>query len=303
MKNVFTVDVEDYFHPTEVGAKLSRTDWDVLPSRVEVATSLILDLLEQRGVRGTFFVLGWVARTNPALVRKIAAAGHEIACHSHEHRLVYSLSPAQFKIDTLNAVRAIRDACGVTPRAYRAPSFSITAKSLWALEILAECGFTHDSSICPIAHDRYGVPGAPRHTYVIQTGSGPLIEVPVATVRLSDRRVAPVGGGAYLRLFPYRYTAAGIRRINSIERQSACIYVHPWEVDVDQPRIAEGSISRLRTYLGLTTVMKKLRRLLNDFEFEALGQIHSSMPVKSSYYVSHHSQHQPRDFVLAERQS
>jgi polysaccharide deacetylase family protein (PEP-CTERM system associated) len=274
MHNIFSVDVEDYFHPTEVGAGIDSDTWPSLESRVDVGTSILLDKLEEKNVKATFFVLGWVAEQKPALVRRIAAAGHEVACHSHRHRLIYDLSPAEFKADTCEAVQAIEDACGITPRAYRAPSFSITQKSFWALDILVELGFTHDSSISPIVHDRYGIPGAPRHAHVIHTSSGPIMEVPAATVRLSEHRIAPVGGGAYLRLFPYRYTAAGIRRINSAEQQPACLYVHPWELDPDQPRLAKGRIARARTYTGLASVAHKIGRLLNDFEFTTLSQVH-----------------------------
>ncbi|MBV9083289.1 MAG: DUF3473 domain-containing protein [Acidobacteriaceae bacterium] len=274
MHNIFTVDLEDYFHPTEVGAGIPPFDWGSFPSRVVVGTSFLLDTLARYDIRATFFVLGWVASHNPKLVRRIADAGHEIACHSNQHRLVYDLSPAQFKADTQAAIRAIEDATGITPRAYRAPSFSITKQSLWALEILAECGITHDSSICPITHDRYGIPGSARHAHVIYTPSGPIVEVPVATVQLSGARITPVGGGAYLRLFPYRYIAAGIRRINVMEQQPACIYIHPWELDRGQPRLASGRIARLRTYAGLRTVPGKIDRLLKDFEFSTLTAVH-----------------------------
>lgn len=274
MLNAFTVDVEDYFHPSEVCATIGPERWSSLPSRVELGTSFLLDLLGRHQVRATFFVLGWVASEKPGLIRRIAEAGHEIACHSNEHRLIYDLSPAEFKADTLTAIRAIENACGITPRTYRAPSFSVTQKSLWALEILAECGFTHDSSICPIVHDRYGLPGSPRHAHVIETPSGPLMEVPVATVQLSKTRVAPVGGGGYLRLFPYRYTAAGVRRVNNTEAQAACLYVHPWEVDPGQPRLAKGHIARLRTYMGLNTVGYKLNRLLKDFQFSTMREVY-----------------------------
>lgn len=274
MLNAFTVDVEDYFHPSEVGAGLGPDRWSLLPSRVEYGTSFLLDLLARHRVRGTFFVLGWVASQKPALVRRIAEAGHEIACHSHEHRLIYELSPAEFRADTLSSIRAIQDACGIVPKTYRAPSFSITRKSLWALDILADCGFTHDSSICPIVHDRYGIPGSPRHAHVIETPSGPLVEVPVATVQLSPRRIAPVGGGGYLRLFPYVYTAAGLRRVNVQEKRPACVYVHPWEVDTDQPRLAKNRIARLRTYTGLRSVQQKLTRLLREFQFSTLREVH-----------------------------
>lgn len=274
MRNIFTVDVEDYFHPTEVQSRIGRDGWNRHPSRVEAATGAVLDLLAAAGARATFFVLGWVAWRFPSLVRKIAEAGHEIGCHSFSHLLVYDLSAEEFRRDTERAVRALEDACGRRPRVYRAPSFSITAKSSWAIEILVQCGFTHDSSIYPVVHDRYGIPGSRRHAHRIQTPSGEVIEVPVATARLSSWAVAPVGGGGYLRMLPYRYTAAGLRRINEVERQPACVYLHPWELDPDQPRLLGSGPRGWRTYYGLGGVPAKLRRLLHDFRFDTLTAVH-----------------------------
>jgi polysaccharide deacetylase family protein (PEP-CTERM system associated) len=184
------------------------------------------------------------------------------------------MTPKEFRRDTMRARAAIEDACGVTPRVYRAPSYSITQDSWWALEILVECGFTHDSSVYPIAHDRYGIPGFGRHAQRIETASGTITEIPVATVQISRKRVAPVGGGAYLRLLPYRYTSAGIRRLNVEEHQPACIYFHPWEIDPDQPRLASGRIARLRTYTGLAGMCEKLDRLLSEFLFSTLTAVH-----------------------------
>ena len=270
MTNAFTIDVEDYFHPSEVSKSVPMTRWPTLDPRVEVGTDILLKELESAGARATFFILGWVAARHSHLIRRIAEAGHEIGCHSHLHGLVYDMSTSAFRNDLMQARGAIEDACGVAPRAYRAPSYSIVKKSLWALEILVECGFTHDSSIFPIVHDRYGIPGAERFVHTIVTPSGPIIEAPVATVKLRSGRIAPVGGGAYLRLFPYTYTAAGIRRLNHVEHQPACIYVHPWELDPDQPRLASGIVSRLRTYSGLRTVREKIRRLLAEFSFAPL---------------------------------
>jgi polysaccharide deacetylase family protein (PEP-CTERM system associated) len=276
MRNTISVDVEEYFHPSEVEKSVDAGQWTSLPSLVEPQTTRVLEIFDRHGVKGTFFVLGWVAQRHPALVREIAARGHEIACHSFWHRLVYNLTPAEFREDTLRAARAIEDACGITPRAYRAPSYSITERSMWALEILAECGFTHDSSIYPIKHDRYGIPGFSRHARTLSTPSGPIVEVPIATVKLSGQVIAPVGGGAYLRLLPYRYTAAGLRRINHRERQPACVYFHPWELDPGQPRLARGWVSRLRTYGGLRSMEGKLERLLSDFEFGALIAVYGA---------------------------
>jgi polysaccharide deacetylase family protein (PEP-CTERM system associated) len=284
MLNVLSVDLEDYFHPTEVQQTVGPDEWISMPSRVEYSTQIVLDLLDKRDVKATFFVLGWVARHRPGLIREIASRGHEIGCHSYRHELVYALTPEEFEGDTRAAVQAIEDACGVTPRAYRAPSYSITARSMWALEVLASCGFTHDSSIFPISHDRYGIPGFDRHAKVISTAAGPILEVPVATVQLSRTTVAPVGGGAYLRLFPYRYTAAGIRQINSVERQPACIYFHPWELDPESPRVTSGLVSRMRTYTGLATVAPKIERLIEEFEFSTLSTVYPmpTVPVRES---------------------
>jgi polysaccharide deacetylase family protein (PEP-CTERM system associated) len=273
MINVISVDVEDWFHPTEVQAGYGPEQWEALPSRVESATERTLALLERHSVRGTFFVLGWVAERFPGLVRRIAAAGHEIACHSYWHQLVYEIGPERFRSDTQRAVAAIAGACGCPPRAYRAPSYSITSQSMWALQILVELGFTHDSSIYPVAHDRYGIPGFPREARSLDTPSGPIVEVPVATARLSSSRVAPVGGGGYLRMLPYAYVAAGIRRLNHVDGIPACIYFHPWEIDPEPPRPTMAGIARLRTYMGLGGMERKLERLLGEFEFSALGEV------------------------------
>jgi polysaccharide deacetylase family protein (PEP-CTERM system associated) len=283
MTNILSVDVEDYFHPTEFQLSHGASTWETLPSRVEDSTDRILEIFDRHGVKSTCFILGWVARRHPQLIRRIANAGHEIACHSNWHRLVYDLTPGEFRQDTTDAVRIIEDACGQTPRAYRAPSYSITARSLWALEILAECGFTHDSSIYPIAHDRYGIPGFPRRPVRVHTPSGELIEVPIATVRLGTGRVAPIGGGGYLRLFPYRYTSAGIRKLNAEEGQTACMYLHPWEVDPAQPRLINSWIGRMRTYTGLAGMAGKLSRLTKDFQFSTLRDVVSPSSVQESW--------------------
>jgi polysaccharide deacetylase family protein (PEP-CTERM system associated) len=274
MTNALTIDVEEYFHPAEVQRFISTESWASLPSRVEAQTDGIVELLGRHSVSATFFILGWVAEKRPEVVQKIVRAGHEIGCHSYAHRLVYTLTPAQFREDTLRAITAIEDAGGVTPRLYRAPSYSITNRSLWALEILVECGFEHDSSIVPIMHDRYGIPGFSRHPQIIETPSGSLLEVPVATVELAQGRIVPVGGGAYLRLLPYRYTAAGIRRVNKNEKRPVCIYFHPWEIDPGQPRLASGLVSGLRTYAGLGGMKNKLDRLLTDFRFSTLTAVY-----------------------------
>lgn len=283
IRNIISVDVEEYFHPTELATCVRPDEWTTLPSLVEPETRRVLDILDRHHVTGTFFILGWVAQRYPGLVREIASRGHEMGCHSFWHRLVYDLTPAEFREDTRCAVDAIQDACGIPPRAYRAPSFSITQRSLWALEVLVELGFTYDSSIYPIEHDRYGIPGFGRHARQMATPSGPIFEVPIATVELSGRQVTPVGGGAYMRLLPYRYTAAGVRRVNATDQQPACMYLHPWELDAHHPRLAQGWVSRLRTYGGLRSMPRKLERLLSDFDFGPLTMAHgSSAPLPAS---------------------
>ncbi len=275
MINALSVDLEEYFHPSELPSSTRPELWDAMPPRVPQQAGRILDLLERHRTKATFFVLGWVAERHPTLIRRIAEAGHEIGCHSYAHHLVYRLSPQAFRADTLRAVHAIADACGVWSRIYRAPSYSITTESFWALEILADCGFTHDSSIYPIAHDRCGIPGFGRHAQTVGTKAGPIYEIPIATVRVTRDRVAPVGGGGYLRLLPYRYVAAGIRRINIEEGQPACIYFHPWELDPEQPCLASGLLSRLRTYAGMNRMEAKVDRLLREFRFASLLSVHA----------------------------
>jgi polysaccharide deacetylase family protein (PEP-CTERM system associated) len=274
MINALTIDVEEYFHPTEVQLATGSRGWNEYPSRIEPQIDGILRLLDRHAVRATFFVLGWVAERHPAMVRRIAAEGHEIGCHSYAHQMVNRMTPEEFREDTRRAVARIFEAYGERPRAYRAPSYSITQASLWALEILVECGFQYDSSIYPIQHDRYGIPGFGRHAQWMETPAGPLLEIPIATARLGSRTVAPVGGGGYLRLLPARYTIAGIRAINQNDRAPACIYFHPWELDPGQPHLARGLVSRLRTYTGLAGMERKLDRLLGEFQFSTLSSVY-----------------------------
>jgi polysaccharide deacetylase family protein (PEP-CTERM system associated) len=273
MLNILTVDLEEYFHPTELQAVVAPGAWNSLTSRVDLQTNIVLDMLDEHNIKSTFFVLGWVAEKSPRLIQRIVNRGHEIGCHSYAHQLVYDLTPDEFRADLDRAVNCIGDACGVRPRVYRAPSYSITEKSLWALSILVEHGFTHDSSIYPIRHDRYGIPNIGRHVQTVRTQSGPIREIPIATVKFASGRVAPVGGGGYLRLLPYCYTAAGVRRINQEEKQPACLYFHPWEIDIDQPKLASGTLSRLRTYTGLRGMRSKLERLMTDFQFTTLTSV------------------------------
>ena len=272
MKNALTFDIEDYFQVSAFADRVEKGKWDQMPSRIEANTTKVLDLLSEAGCRATFFVLGWVAKTHPRLVRYIAERGHEIGCHSLEHRRVFELTRTEFAEDTRSAKRALEDASGVAVQGYRAPSFSITTASLWAFEILAELGFQYDSSIFPVKHPNYGVPEFSRFPFIVRTAAGNVVEFPMSTVEIARWR-APLAGGAYLRLLPYAYTRWGIRYLNELENRSACVYLHPWEIDPGQPRIDVNFSARLRHYIGLRGVEGKVRNLLRDFEFQSVGSL------------------------------
>ena len=262
LSDVLTVDVEDYYHVEAFADRVSPHSWSDFPSRVRANTERVLQMFEEYSCRATFFVLGWVAEQDPALIREIVAAGHEVACHSYRHRLVSSQTPGDFREDLRRGRAAIEDAAGVRVLGYRAPSFSIGPGNVWALEILSEEGFLYDSSIFPIRHDVYGFPGAPRFPYRMEFRSErSLVEIPLTTVRMG-RTTWPASGGGYLRLLPMQYTRWAIRRIHEKERQSFVLYFHPWEIDPDQPRITGRWKSNLRHYLGLGTMETRLRELL-----------------------------------------
>jgi polysaccharide deacetylase family protein (PEP-CTERM system associated) len=265
-----TVDVEDYFHVEAFADRVKRQDWLNYPSRFAVNTRRILDIFALHRFRGTFFVLGWVAERDPALVREIAEAGHEIACHSYLHRKVTTLTAAEFREDLRRATHAIEDAAGVKVLGYRAPTFSIRQQSLWALDILAEEGFLYDSSFFPIRHDLYGFPEGPRflHHRKLSGGRG-IYEIPMSTLRLAGQNW-PFGGGGYLRLLPMSYTRWAIARTHRVEKQPAIVYFHPWELDSQQPRIPAGWKSSFRHYTGLATMERSLKTLLKNGRFEPL---------------------------------
>jgi polysaccharide deacetylase family protein (PEP-CTERM system associated) len=273
MLNAMTVDVEEHFQVTSFSRIVDRSSWDSMPSRVEANTSRLLAAFEEAGVRATFFVLGWVARRQERLLRRIADAGHELACHGLDHTLVYRQRAEEFRADTLAARDAIEQASGKPVRGYRAASFSITRESLWALDVLAECGFEYDSSVFPGHHDRYGVPGAPRRIHRLVTSSGTsIVEVPPSTVRIAGL-VLGVAGGGYLRHFPGATTRWAIRRLNGGEGLPAVVYVHPWEVDPDPPRVSAPWATRLRHYGRLSSTLPKLRRLMRGFRFGPLRDV------------------------------
>jgi polysaccharide deacetylase family protein (PEP-CTERM system associated) len=267
--NAMTVDVEDYFQVSAFDRVVPRSRWDALESRVSRNTDRVLELFDGANVRGTFFVLGWVAERFPALVRRIADLGHEVASHGYNHQLVYLLTPRQFREDIRAAKQAIENAAGVEVVGFRAPSYSVIDSSLWTLDVLIEEGFAYDASIFPIHHDRYGIPDSPRHPYVLQRSAGSILEVPGSTVRLG-RVNLPIGGGGYFRQFPYAWTKFGIDRVNRVERQPVTFYTHPWELDPDQPRMAVGTATRLRHYRGLDRTADRLTRLVRDFRFDSV---------------------------------
>jgi polysaccharide deacetylase family protein (PEP-CTERM system associated) len=276
--NAMTVDVEDYFHVSVFDGLVPRDTWDALESRVCRTTERLRGILHDAGVTGTFFVLGWVAERFPALVARIAAQGHEVASHGYAHRLVYDQTPAAFREDVRRAKGMLESAAGSRVDGFRAPSYSITPQTLWALDVLIEEGYRYDASIFPIRHDRYGIPLSPRHPYLLPRECGSLVEAPASTVRLGPLNL-PVAGGGYFRLLPYAWTRWGIARINTLERRPAIFYLHPWEVDPEQPRLQAGWLGRLRHYRNLDKTEARLRRLLADFRFGSLKQILAGVTV------------------------
>ena len=279
--NAMTVDVEDYFHVSAFDHVVSRAGWDRFDSRVVGNTNRLLELFDRAGIRATFFVLGWVAERFPSLVRQIAGMGHEVASHGYHHQLLYMLTPQQFREDVRSAKATLEDAIGAPVRGFRAPSYSIVESSLWALDVLIEEGYAYDTSIFPIHHDRYGIPNAPRHAHVLQRAPGAIVEMPASTVRVAGVNL-PIAGGGYFRLLPYAWTRWGIRRVNDVEGQPVVFYVHPWEVDPDQPRFDVGPMTRVRHYGGLNSTLPRLKRLLKDFRFDSVATVLNLEPLVPS---------------------
>ncbi len=276
MINALTIDVEDYFQVTAFERHVKPGEWDTYPLRVEGNTLRILDMLDEFALRATFFVLGWVAERCPALVKEIRRRGHEIACHGYGHQLIYRLSPQEFREDISRAKNILEDLCGDRVHGYRAPSYSITSKSLWALDILLEEGFSYDSSIFPITHDIYGIPGGKRFPHEISTHTGKILEFPISTFPLNVggwRYQLPIAGGGYLRLFPAALVGRAIHAINTREKQPAVVYFHPWEIDPHQPRIRAGFKSCFRHYHNLHRMELKIRYLLSNLSFSPVRDI------------------------------
>ena len=269
--NALTVDVEDYFQVAAFETNIRRDQWASIPCRVEDNTNRVLDLFAEQGAKGTFFVLGWVAERHPRLVRRIAAEGHELASHGYDHVRIHEFDREQLREDLLRTRGILEGIAGVEVIGYRAPSYSIGERNLWALDVVQEVGHVYSSSIYPIRHDLYGMPDAPRFPFRLRPDS--ILEIPVTTLRLAGRNL-PCGGGGYFRLVPYALYRWAMQSVNTSDGQPGMFYFHPWEVDPDQPRVAGASMrSRFRHYVNLNAMEGRLRRLLTDFRWGRMDEV------------------------------
>ena len=270
MCNALTIDVEDYFQVSALAPYIARSEWETRECRIERNVARILAMLDECGVRATFFTLGWVAERYPKLLREIVANGHELASHGFAHQRATAQSPAAFFSDIQLAKIVLEDIAGVAVKGYRAPSFSIGHENEWAFECIERAGYKYSSSIYPIRHDHYGAPDAPRFTHDVRDG---LVEVPLTTMRLFGRNW-PAGGGGYFRLMPYCLSRWLLRRVNLVDRQPAIFYFHPWEIDAAQPRVPGiDAKTRFRHYLNLDRMEQRLRKLLFDFEWGRVDEV------------------------------
>jgi polysaccharide deacetylase family protein (PEP-CTERM system associated) len=267
MLNILTIDVEDYFQVAALATAFEYEDWSNQALRVESNTKRLLDLFDEAQIKATHFILGWVAERCPELVKEIHNRGHEVASHGYSHQFIYSQTPDVFREETHRSKAILEDIIGEPIYGYRAASYSITKQSLWALDILAEAGFTYDSSIFPIRHDRYGIPGTPTEPYMLQTHSGhQLIEMPLSTERVLGQTF-PIAGGGYFRLYPYWFSRL-IYRYRVKKKQPFIFYLHPWEIDPEQPKITNiSTLSKFRHYNNLDVCETRLHKLLNEFQF------------------------------------
>lgn len=266
-----SVDVEDYYHAWAITSLIGKEAWSSWPSRVEGSTRRLLDLFERAGVRSTFFVLGWVAKRQPALVRDIVARGHELASHGYGHDKVHELTPATFTEDVRKARLLLEDLGGVVVKGYRAPSFSIDRRCWWAYESLAEAGYGYSSSLHPIRHDHYGMPDAPLTPF--RPDGGAMVEIPVATIDLRGRRISCAGGG-HFRIYPYPWSSWCLDKLEADDDRTGVFYLHPWEIDPDQPRIPGLPFkSRLRHYTGQARMEAKLARLLDERHWDRIDRL------------------------------
>ncbi|MBN9577999.1 MAG: DUF3473 domain-containing protein [Alphaproteobacteria bacterium] len=271
--NAITVDIEDYFQVEAFNGLITRDQWDGFECRVERNVDRILELFASADVKGTFFTLGWIARRYPALVRRIADGGHEIASHGSMHFRAADQTPAVFANDVREAKAVLEDIVGTEVKGYRAPSFSITRESLWVFDVLNQAGYRYSSSTYPIAHDLYGIPEAPRFAFY-PIGDSEFIEIPVTAVRFLNRNW-PCGGGGYFRLLPYGWSKFGLRRVNRRDEEPCMFYFHPWEIDPGQPRVEGAPIkSRLRHYTNLGSMERRLKKLLDAFAWGRIDMIY-----------------------------
>ncbi|MFH0781448.1 MAG: XrtA system polysaccharide deacetylase [Pseudomonadota bacterium] len=276
IKNCLTIDVEDYFQVNAFAPYIRQDQWGSFPLRVGDNTHRILDILDSYNIKATFFVLGWVADKLPKLTQEIHQRGHEIASHGYYHELIYAIGSDRFRADIRKSKMLLEDQIGARVNGYRAPTYSITHKSIWALEVLVEEGFSYDSSIFPIIHDTYGIPGSQRFPHTIQTKAGPLLEFPLTTLSLNlgwKKLHLPIAGGGYLRLLPAGLIHWGISSINANEKQPAVLYFHPWEIDPNQPRIKAGMKSTFRHYINLRRTERKLGHFFNRIRFAPMKEV------------------------------
>lgn len=277
MLNAFSVDVEDWFQVGAFEKVIQRERWDGLESRVDRNTRRLLDLCAEHDVKGTFFVLGWVAERFPGLVRDIQAAGHELGTHGQDHRRVTTLTPSEFREDVRRSKATIEETAGAEVIGYRAPNYSIVRETLWAMDVLCEEGFRYDSSVFPIRHDRYGIPDFPRFPRPVRgtdrSAGSALHEFPISTVRFAGANLPFVGGG-YLRHFPMPFIRWGMRRLNGVERRPAILYIHPWEVDPEQPKLEEAPWPvRVRHYRNLHRTEGRLAELFSEYRFTTVREV------------------------------
>ncbi len=268
--NALTIDVEDYFQVSAFAPHIARSTWDTRECRVERNVGRILEMLSTKNTKATFFTLGWIAERYPLLVRRIVREGHEVASHGYGHERASDLSEESFFDDIWRAKSILEHLCGVEVKGYRAPSFSIGERNLWAFDCLLRAGYRYSSSIYPIRHDHYGMPDSPRHAYEVRPG---LLEVPITTLRVFNRNF-PSSGGGYFRLLPYQLSRWMLKRVNVGERQAGIFYFHPWEIDTGQPRIPGiGSKTRFRHYVNIDRMEGRLNQLLGDFNWGRMDQI------------------------------
>lgn len=273
--NALSVDVEEYFQVSAFEANIAVSDWSAWPSRVEFATGRLLEVFAETGVHATFFTLGWVAERSPALLRRMVAEGHEVACHGYQHTRITTQTPDALRADLARSKALLEDAAGVAVDGYRAASFSIDRSNLWAFAEIEAAGFAYSSSIYPVHHDLYGIPDAPRRPFR-PPGTSRLIEIPVTTVRLGGRNL-PAGGGGYFRLLPYFVSRAMLRHVNLREGLAANMYFHPWEFDPEQPRPAGLPLkTRFRHYLNQGRALTRMRRLVRDFAWAPFREVYAN---------------------------